>query len=174
MVTLLSPSKPRDRSHIEHFRAFHQSIYRYVEPTSVTPFALPVAERALHALVVALIRLWGGDELREHPGVLPPALKDRIRAVILERVEAVEPEERERVQQLLETLLNEWGRLPANVYGSFFPEAGRVPLMYPSGMHPDPSWDGRALPTPTSMRNVDANCQASVLSMYPDFLRGAQ
>ena len=32
VVTILNPSKPRDRSHYEHFRAYHQSIYRFVEP----------------------------------------------------------------------------------------------------------------------------------------------
>jgi hypothetical protein len=56
VVTVYNPSKPRDRSHFEHFRSYHQSIYRWVEPTSVTPFAVPVRDRALHALAVTLVR----------------------------------------------------------------------------------------------------------------------
>src|SRR5204862_8067607 len=60
VVTVLNPAKPRDRSHFEHFRSYHQSIYRWVEPTSVTPFAVPVRERALHAQIVTLVRYWGG------------------------------------------------------------------------------------------------------------------
>jgi len=167
VVTLLSPSKPRDRSHIEHFRAFHQSIYRHVEPTSLTPFALPVAERALHALAVALARLWGDDAQREFPDPPSGELKARIREVILDRVDVVEPEERDRVRTVLDQFLDEWSSLPPDVYGSFFPLEDRVPLMYPSGMHPDPGWDARARPTPTSMRNVDANCQAQLLAVYP-------
>jgi hypothetical protein len=55
VVTVFNPAKPRDRSHFEHFRSYHQSIYRWVEPTSVTPFAVPVRERALHAQVVTLV-----------------------------------------------------------------------------------------------------------------------
>jgi len=52
-----SPTKPRDRSHYESFRRFHESIYRWVEPTSVTPQAEPAQERALHAVVIMVIRL---------------------------------------------------------------------------------------------------------------------
>lgn len=48
--------RPRDRSHYERFEAFHQSFYRSVEATSVTPFAAPVLDRALPAVVVALAR----------------------------------------------------------------------------------------------------------------------
>ena len=49
-------AKPRDRSHYERFRTYHQSLYAQVEPTSVTPFAMPVLRRALHAAAVSYIR----------------------------------------------------------------------------------------------------------------------
>ena len=57
VFTLFSPSKPRDRSHYEFFSAFHRGFYRHVEPTSVTPFALPSQERALHGAFLALVRM---------------------------------------------------------------------------------------------------------------------
>jgi superfamily II DNA/RNA helicase len=56
VVTLLNIHRPRDRSHYERFEAFHQTFYRAVEATSVTPFAGPVLDRALPAVVVALAR----------------------------------------------------------------------------------------------------------------------
>jgi len=60
VVTLYSPTKPRDRSHYERFVSYHQCLYRAVEPTSVTPYAMPARERALHAALVAVVRLAGG------------------------------------------------------------------------------------------------------------------
>lgn len=57
VFALFSPTKPRDRSHYEFFRPFHKGYYRHVEPTSVTPFALPAMDRALHGAFVALVRM---------------------------------------------------------------------------------------------------------------------
>ena len=39
VVTLLNVHKPRDRSHYERFCAYHETFYRSVEATSVTPFS---------------------------------------------------------------------------------------------------------------------------------------
>jgi hypothetical protein len=39
VVTLLNIHKPRDRSHYERFRYYHETFYRSVEVSSVTPFS---------------------------------------------------------------------------------------------------------------------------------------
>jgi hypothetical protein len=57
VVTLLNVHKPRDRSHYEHFTAYHESFYRGVEATSVTPFSPRAVDRGIAGLVVALARL---------------------------------------------------------------------------------------------------------------------
>lgn len=49
-------TKSRDRSHYERFRPYHESFYRFVEPTGATPFSKPARERALHAVVTTLLR----------------------------------------------------------------------------------------------------------------------
>lgn len=49
-------TKSRDRSHYERFRAYHDSFYRFVEPTGATPFSKPARERALHAVTATLVR----------------------------------------------------------------------------------------------------------------------
>lgn len=36
--------------------AYHESFYKYVEPTGVTPFSKPARDRALHAIMVSLMR----------------------------------------------------------------------------------------------------------------------
>jgi hypothetical protein len=57
VVTLLNVHKPRDRSHFEHFATYHESFYRGVEATSVTPFSPRAVDRGIAGLVVALARL---------------------------------------------------------------------------------------------------------------------
>ena len=46
----------RSLSHYESFRSYHESFYRFVEPSSVTPFTYQVRSRALHSAVVIALR----------------------------------------------------------------------------------------------------------------------
>jgi hypothetical protein len=46
----------RSLSHYESFRPYHEAFYRFVEPTSVTPFTYQARLRALHAALVMVIR----------------------------------------------------------------------------------------------------------------------
>jgi len=57
VVTLLNIHRPRDRSHYEHFSSWHESFYRGVEATSVTPFSPRAMDRGLPAVTVSLARL---------------------------------------------------------------------------------------------------------------------
>ncbi|NRD54756.1 helicase [Corallococcus sp. AB030] len=57
VVTCLNAARPRDRSHYERFGNYHESFYRAVEATSVTPFSAPALDRGLAGVVVALGRL---------------------------------------------------------------------------------------------------------------------
>ncbi len=169
VVTVFNTANPRDRSHFEHFRAYHESIYSYVEPTSVTPFALPVRERALHALLVAMARLKGDESIRSRPKPAPDdTLLDEIREVIRLRVSLSEPDEAEETMTMLDDIISEWQRVPADKYGDFVePDPKEMPMMYPSGTQKMPQWGEKPLPTLTSMRDVDAECDIDVLSKYP-------
>lgn len=169
VTTIYNPAKPRDRSHFEHFRAYHEAMYRHVEPTSVTPFAVPVRERALHALVVTLVRFWGDPAERQSPSNPVPRdeLLQSARDAILRRVEKVDPDELDRTREEIDGFIEDWKRSPQNRYGDFAPPTSDVPLMYPAGNQPLPEWLDRAIPTPSSMRNVDATCDAQMITAYP-------
>ncbi len=169
VTTIYNPSKPRDRSHFEHFRSYHEATYRHVEPTSVTPFAIPVRERALHALVVTLIRFWGNASERQSPGSPVPRddLFERVREMILERVKSVDPDELDQTSIELDRFIEGWKMAPPNDYGNFGPPTDDIPMMYPAGNKPLPGWMDKAIPTPSSMRNVDATCNAQMLMSYP-------
>ena len=53
---LYNHSRSRDRSHFENFYAYHQALYKNVEPTSITPLAPKARERALPSLVIGIAR----------------------------------------------------------------------------------------------------------------------
>jgi hypothetical protein len=56
VTTLFRSNRARDRSHFETFRSYHESLYRTVEPTSVTPWSLASRERSLAGALVLLMR----------------------------------------------------------------------------------------------------------------------
>ena len=56
VVTLLNVHKPRDRSHYERFRHYHDTFYRSVEVASVTPFSSRAMDRGFAGALVALAR----------------------------------------------------------------------------------------------------------------------
>lgn len=167
VVTTYNTAKPRDRSHYERFRSYHQSIYRWVEPTSVTPFAVPVRERALHAQIVTLARYWD-SRMAERPKPPPDnQLVERIRKMLSERVAVVDQGEASHTNAMVDEIIERWRRLQPGIYGNFGPPPDETPLMYPSGSQPRLAWAGRAKATPSSMRNVDAACDAGVISEFP-------
>lgn len=168
VVTVYNVAKPRDRSHFERFRSYHQSIYRWVEPTSVTPFAVPVRERALHAQIITLARYWGAQTLRDRPQPPPSSdLVDTIREVTLGRVGAVDAGEGGGTAEMFDEFVERWVRVQPSIYGHMGPPPEETPLMFPSGTQPRPQWADRSKRTPTSMRNVDAACDAEVLMQFP-------
>ena len=57
VFTLYNPYKPRDLSHYENFTGMHATLQKYVEPASLTPFSDRAMERALHAVLLSLVRL---------------------------------------------------------------------------------------------------------------------
>lgn len=168
VIAVYNAAKPRDRSHFEHFRSYHQSIYRWVEPTSVTPFAVPVRERALHAQIITLARYWGSEAVRDRPQ--PPPSGDliaRVREAVFARVRAVDEEEAAAAEEMFEEIVARWARVQPSIYGHFGSPPEETPLMFPSGSQPRPLWGDRSKATPSSMRNVDAGCDAEVLMQFP-------
>lgn len=162
VITQYSPTKPRDRSHYETFRGYHQALYRHVEPTSVTPWALPALERALHAALVAAVRvtgyLRGNDSAKHFDASSDQFLK--IQDILVSRINAamkgMPQSETESALQYLQSLIDSWeeraqakGRLTH--YESTRGGAQFKPLLQPfeSNNHTE-AWS-----TLNSMRNVD-------------------
>ena len=126
VVTLLNVHKPRDRSHFEHFVAFHESFYRGVEATSVTPFAPRAVDRGLVAVMVALARLGHpGMTSPDGAGLIEKARKDLgfLGDVLAARVEAHKEQQKDDVpmdeakaslRARIESLLDSWVTIAQN------------------------------------------------------------
>lgn len=111
VVTVYNPARSRDRSHYEQFIKYHSALYRYVEATSLTPFADRARDRGLHALYVSLCRylvpgLLGNSDVVNYN----PNNKDiqEIENLILEYVKKVDPDEYNAVKAELKDIENEW------------------------------------------------------------------
>nr|WP_294990484.1 helicase-related protein [uncultured Sediminibacterium sp.] len=167
VLTVYNCSKPRDRSHFEHFQEYHSKIYSKVEPTSVTPFSAPARERALHAVLVGLIRLYSARS-RDTPRPFPDdAIIKQVTQLIYDRVNLIDSDEYEHAYQMIEEKLEYWKNELPFIYGTLG-QPQDTPLMYRAGSNPSEEIKDRAWSTPTSMRNVDATCDALVVTEYPN------
>ena len=162
VFTIYNISKSRDRSHFERFDHYHSSIYSYVEPTSVTPFSKNLLERALHSVILTLIKLNGDQELEDNPSInlIDENLIQNIKKTVLERFKLCEPEyyenEKLEIEELIDNFLQKWKSLEPEIYG--FMDITRLnkkkPLLKPFNTSLDENWDD-AIETLTNMRSVD-------------------
>ena len=111
VVTVFNPSKSRDRSHYEDFMKYHSAMYRYVEATSLTPFADRARDRGLQALYVTLCRglierLRSNDSAKNYNPHLPE--EKSIKKMILDYVANIDYNELPAVRDELKVIENEW------------------------------------------------------------------
>lgn len=115
VVTVLNLFKPRDRSHYERFRAYHESFYRFVEAGSVTPFSTPALDRGLAGLLVAMTRL-SDPALTPSDAVSRVAAKGDVAArAVAQIAERAAFERRDRTQDEVDRIAEEIRRLGANL-----------------------------------------------------------
>ena len=121
VVTLLNMHKPRDRSHYERFKHFHETFYRAVEVASVTPFASRALDRGLAGALVGLSRQAlapltppsGASQIKECRAEVEELIKKVFSDRILDQPGSMESED-ERAERLrsvrdrVEDLLDAW------------------------------------------------------------------
>jgi hypothetical protein len=165
VITMYNSMRARDRSHFESFETWHRSLYRDIEATSVTPFASRAQDKALHAVLVALVRhLVPGMGSRPVLNDLRRADAERLASVIESRVARVDPAELTAVSQKLKHLLDQWAARPdLQTYWDDFNRRSSLLMSAEqfaakADVDPDLDTEGaqRALwPTPNSMREVE-------------------
>lgn len=174
-------SKSRDRSHYEQFKPYHESFYKHVEPTGATPFSKPARDRALHAVMIAMVRVLE-EELSTEKGAAKFNRKDysarivKLKEYIIGRASDISKrlnmemvDDSSEIALEIDFVFEKWEQLAENFdeehfyYGEKFlikePDNGEGRLMKPfNTSRNDPAFD-----TMTSMRNVDSMVAGNVL-----------
>ena len=134
VIANLNYLKPRDLSHYENFMHYHSTLHKSVEPNTVTPFSSRSRDRALLAVLVAMLRhegtrlagAAGAAEFRASPPESHVAgMLERARAAILERARSVDPAQEEGTRADIGRLAGVWHEAAT----------GRLPLRYSRPWH---------------------------------------
>jgi hypothetical protein len=151
VVTVLNIHRPRDRSHYERFAFYHETFYRSVEASSVTPFSPRALDRGLAGTLVALARqgnaamtppLGAREILRQRPALdfVVEALSARAERLSENRAEAEKI--RAQVRARAVDLLDEWSKIAHDLHNQgvalqYQLEAGAAQRLLYEFLNPD-------------------------------------
>lgn len=177
-------TKSRDRSHYERFRSYHESFYRFVEPTGATPFSRPARERALHAVLISMMRqMTGMSEDKDAINFDKEYFEDTIREIesfVIERVKGINSrtdgqakDDIDEIRAEIQTFFDTWQDYVDECNG----EEPAVPLFFGRRFMVTPPTGGTrrllkqygsggkdiAISTLASMRNVDTPVTGSII-----------
>jgi len=162
VVTIYTSNRPRDLSHFEHFRSYHEKLYAQVEPTSVTPFSAPVIKRALRGVVVSYLRMiipmGSSPKSVDSANLIYILNRLKIRAQRLQ----LSDDDLNFLDTEIELIIKEWEIYRGDEWGA---QEGS-----PNGLLAAPTEDksvtGYRWVIPVSMRNVDASVELEISRKY--------
>jgi hypothetical protein len=177
VVVCLNVMRPRDRSHYERFVAYHESFYREVEATSVTPFSGQALDRGLVGTVLSMVRhALGAMEppvgFMELHANRPAA--EQILASLVARARGHrnfhDDEAETRIADLVRArgraFFDAWERVvhraKSGAASRTYSQNDRsgsegLPVLFTAGDDPPDDHDERYFQVPTSMRDVEPN-----------------
>jgi hypothetical protein len=101
----------RSLSHYESFRPYHEAFYRFVEPTSVTPFTYQARTRALHAALVIAIRHAGHYLQADNQAGQFSSDHDYVKKIVealKQRCKQADPERAAETASHIDRLVEQW------------------------------------------------------------------
>ena len=185
VVTCLNVFRPRDRSHYERFVSYHESFYRDVEATTVTPFSGQTLDRGLVGTMLTMIR-HGVEELEPPAGVMriheQRSKAEQLLDWLVDRARHHRDQEKDAEERIADLVrrrgrdfLDSWERIvdkakkgaAERIYSGLdnVKDEGKA-LMYTATDEPPHDHDARQFEAPTSMRDVEPS--------VPVWLRFAQ
>ena len=151
VTTIYNHNKSKDRSMYEMFKNYHQSLYRFVESSSITPYSQGARDKGLAAVFIGLATSLGvGNNIE--------SAKDeeiilQVKEMILQSVKNVDNEELISTENQLDEIINTWRSREVEFRGEMGKSTDGVRLL---GMAGKPE-SNEVFQIPLSMRNVDAN-----------------
>lgn len=114
VITVYNPYRPRDLSHYENFKGYHSRLYNFVEGTTATPFAARARDRALHALIVSLLRI-GYPQLAKEKDISNISKIDisSIKEYIIQRVSVSDMKNSRDTEIDINKIVDKWMELSA-------------------------------------------------------------
>lgn len=83
VITLHNPFRARDVSHFERFREFHEKLYYFVEPISITPFSKKSIDKYMPLYIATMMRhSFPGLANSDRAGSLTSVLRDQLKNLL--------------------------------------------------------------------------------------------
>jgi hypothetical protein len=177
VAVCLNVMRPRDRSHYERFVSYHESFYREVEATSVTPFSGQALDRGLVGTLLSMVRHAVGA-MEPPTGIMElhanrPAA-EQLLAWMVARARGHrnfhDDEAETRIADLVRargrSFFDAWERVvdkaKAGAASRTYSRNDRsgsegLPVLFTAGDDPPDDHDERCFQAPTSMRDVEPN-----------------
>jgi hypothetical protein len=166
VLTQYAPSKPRDRSHFEKFRSYHERLYSMVEPASLTPFTPSSVQKTLPGIIAAYLRQTKDSNSAQRPTLAAKHL-DECFDLIRKRCNQIAPDELSQLDGCLEEMRNDlqgWDKQDWNLTNQMGENTAQLRR---AGSPYHPNWEHLSWPTMNSMRSVDAECRAEICQEQP-------
>lgn len=183
IVTIYAYTKPRDLSHYENFKAYHATLFKNVEASSITPFTVRTREIALFGVLVGLLRM-KSTKFSQNIDAGKFDLKDieqynmveEIKTIFRNRVSMIDNSESENTIRDIEKLIRRWTRYVkkysdgllkfANSYD--YRTAKELKDTFYYLLKTDPASTKELIPTPTSLRNAEQEQRLFYLNVDAD------
>lgn len=156
VTTIYNHNKSKDRSMYEMFKNYHQSLYRFVESTSITPYSQGARDKGLAAVFVGIATSIGVGINLENQNDEAKLLE--VKEVILNSVKNVDVQELDSTEKQIDQIISTWKSREIEYRGEMGKQTDGVRLL---GVAGKPS-SNEVFQIPLSMRNVDANVMAKL------------
>lgn len=176
VVTIFGVGRPRDISHYEKFKSYHQKLYASVEPTSVTPFSIAATERFIDgALFMYLRSKLPVSSFARNPEQFPHSKISELKHLIITKAEKTKAKQHEidYLLKLFDNLEYRWKKTNAVAWiaKDYNLNEKDPPLLTAQGEYAANVFEN-SFHAPNSMRTVEQTSRPKIVNDFESFDHG--